>query len=95
VSTYPADQSSWRLVRMAANPTIGAPDNDLVAVAVIDPKRGSLGDGNQAGSFFLQGPAGSRDDYRLNVALDRNGRAFVCEPAAAPSKLPQFTNKRC
>ena len=95
VSSYPGTQSSWRLVRMQANPTLGPNDADLVGVAVVDPKRGGLGDENQAGTYFLQSPEGGRSDYRLSVAIDRNGRAFVCEPSAAPDKLPQFTNKRC
>lgn len=95
VSRYPDTQSSWRLARMADNPTLGPNDADLIGVAVIDPKRGSLGDDNQTGVFSLQSPDGGRSDYRLNVAIDRNGRAFVCEPSAAADKLPQFTNKRC
>ena len=95
VATYPVDQSSWRQVRVPESPTIGPNDADLSGVAVIDPKRGSLGDENQAGIFPLQSQPGGRFDYRLNVALDRNGRAFVCEPSAAQDKLPQFTKKRC
>ena len=95
VARYPDTQSSWRQVRMPSNPTLGPNDADLIGVAVIDPKRGSLGDDNQAGIYALQSPEGGRSSYRLNVVIDRNGRAFVCEPSTAADKLPQFTNKRC
>ena len=95
VARYPDTQSSWRGVRTAGNPTLGEPDSDTVGVAVIDPKRGSLGNDLHAGGFLLQSADGSRSNYRLNVVVDRIGRAFVCEPSTATDKLPQFTNKRC
>ncbi len=95
VATYPSDQRDWRRIRVPANPTLGAPDMDAIGVAVIDPKRGGLGDPTQAGVFQFQSPAGGNTDYRLNVSVDRNGRAFLCEPVAAPDKLPQYTNRRC
>lgn len=95
VARYPADQSSWRGVRTPGNPTLGDPDTDTVGVAVIDPKRGGLGNDLHAGGFLLRSSEGGRHDYRLNVTIDRNGRAFVCEPASATDKLPQFINKRC
>lgn len=95
VATYPEDQNDWRGSRMPSNPTLGSPDTDQIAVVLIDPKRGGLLDPTLAGVFPLQSPPGGTTDYRLNVAVDRNGRAFVCEPAAAPDKLPQYVNRRC
>ena len=95
VSSYPPAQTAWRQVRVPANPTLGPTDTDLVGVAVIDPKRGQLGDPNQAGTFFLQSPEGGNRDFRLNIVVDRNGRAFTCEPTSVSDKLPQFTDKRC
>jgi prepilin-type N-terminal cleavage/methylation domain-containing protein len=95
VARYPSEQSNWRGVRVAANPTIGNDDGDLSAVVVIDPKRGNITEATDAGMFLLRSPEGGREDYRLNVSIDRNGRALLCEPAAAPSKLPQYIERRC
>lgn len=94
VATFPTDQDEWRKLRVPSNPTLGTPDDDLVGVVVLDPKRGSITNAAHAGVFSLQS-APATTDYRLNVAIDRNGRAFLCEPAAAPSKLPQYLSRRC
>ena len=95
VATWPENQSAWRGVRVPGLPTLGSPDDDALGDAVIDPKRGELTDPTHAGIFQLQSPAGGSTDYRLNLSIDRNGRAYICEPAAAPSKLPQYVNRRC
>lgn len=95
VATWPDNQAAWRGVRITGLPTLGSPDDDSLGDAVIDPKRGDLTDPAHAGTFSLQSPVGGNTDYRLNVSIDRNGRAYVCEPSAAPSKLPQYTNRRC
>lgn len=95
VARWPENQSDWRAVRPNGNPTLGTPDTDLLGDAILDPKRGNLTDPAHAGMFPLMSPAGGRSEYRLNVAFDRNGRAFICEPAAAPDKLPQYVNRRC
>lgn len=92
VSAYPQSQAEWRSLRVPAVTTIGGGGSGVV---VIDPKRGNITQVGDAGVFSLQSPASGATDYRLNIVVDRNGRAFVCEPAAAPSKLPQFTNRRC
>lgn len=95
VSSYPSTQGEWRGIRMPSNPTLGDDDADTQGVAVIDPRRGNLTDAADAGQLLIQSPASGNSDYRLNVAIDRNGRAVVCEPAATPSKLPQYVNRRC
>jgi type IV fimbrial biogenesis protein FimT len=94
LSNYPASQSDWRGARFLGNPTIGDTDTDATGVVVLDPKRGNIAEAGDVGSFFLQSPANGRE-YRLNFAIDRNGRGFICEPSAATNKLPQFTNRRC
>lgn len=91
VSTYPPEQSVWRGVRLASAATIGGDSDGLV----IDPKRGDLFDADDAGSILLRSSTGGSADYRLNIVFDRNGRALVCEPADAPDKIPQFTDRRC
>lgn len=94
VARFPADQAEWRRVRVAGVSTLGGSTAAAGAV-VIDPKRVSITDRNDDGQILLRSPDGGAQDYRLNVAIDRNGRAVVCEPSAAPSKIPAFTNLRC
>lgn len=97
VGAFPADQSQWRGVRIFPAPnttTLGDDDSDVIGVAAINPKRGTLTDRGDAGRISLRGPTGSMD-YRLDIIIDGNGRAFQCEPAAAPSKIPDFTDRRC
>lgn len=95
VGAYPATQPDWQGVRPGTSlPTLGDVDTDNDGVAVIDPKRGTLTDRGDAGSIFLRGPIGSQD-YRLNVAIDGNGRAFQCEPSTAPNGMPDFSDRRC
>lgn len=94
VSAYPATQQEWRRVRVASLPTVGDTDTDASGVFVIDPKRANLTESSDAGRILLQAPAGG-PDYRLDVLVDRNGRASTCEPAAAVDKLPNFQSRRC
>lgn len=91
VASWPSTQGEWRGVRVASAATIGSDSDGLI----IDPKRGSLMDADDAGSILLQSSTSGSADYRLNVAFDRNGRAFLCEPGDAPDKMPQYTNRRC
>ena len=90
VAAYPAAQIDWKGVRVASTTTVGGGSG----VAIIDPKRGNLTQSGDAGHILLQGPTGGRD-YRLDVVIDRNGRAELCEPSAAPAKLPDYQNRRC
>lgn len=96
VASYPAVQADWKGVRVASNPTLGEDDgSSAIGVAVIDPKRGGLTQPADAGAILLRSPAGGSLDYRVNIVIDRNGRAFLCEPTTAPSKLPEFSNRQC
>ncbi len=98
VATGPvSNQTEWRSILVDTATTLG---NDDGGVIVIDPKRGNITDpgtgiNGDEGRIFLKTPNSDNANYRLNVVFDRNGRAVVCEPAAAPNKLPQFTNRRC
>lgn len=94
VSRFPASQDEWRGIRIPSLPTLGDTDTDTDGVAVIDPKRGVLTDRGDAGRMSLRSPEGSMD-YRLDVFVDGNGRVFQCEPAAAPSKIPDFGDRQC
>ncbi|HET6435223.1 MAG TPA: prepilin-type N-terminal cleavage/methylation domain-containing protein [Xanthomonadaceae bacterium] len=96
VSLYPASQADWNGVRVASNPTLGEGDGSSAnGVAVINPKRAGLTESADAGRILLRSPANGPMDYRLDVVIDRNGRAFQCEPGAAPSKLSDYTSRRC
>jgi prepilin-type N-terminal cleavage/methylation domain-containing protein len=91
IARFPADQSEWRRVRVPAAATLG----QGTGMVTIDPKRGNISDPADAGAVLLQGPPLGVMDYRLNFLVDRNGRAILCEPTAAPSKLPQYADRRC
>jgi type IV fimbrial biogenesis protein FimT len=91
ISRFPTNQGEWRRVRVPADSTLGGGSGDVV----IDPKRGNITDTGDAGVIFLQSPDGGSTDYRLNFVVDRNGRGVLCEPAAAPSKLPQYSDRQC
>jgi prepilin-type N-terminal cleavage/methylation domain-containing protein len=90
VAAYPPLQADWRGVRVASASTVGAGSG----VAVIDPKRGNLTQPGDVGRILLQAPNGPQD-YRLDVVIDRNGRAVICEPSAAPAKLSDYQERRC
>ncbi len=100
ISNFPAKadeggQAEWRGVQAVGNPTIGdVDDSDFSGVVVLDPKRGNLAQAGDVGTVSLRSPP-SGLDYRLNFTIDRNGRAYICEPTGATNKLPQFTDRRC
>ena len=91
VSRFPENQAEWRRTRMAAASTLGAGSGNVI----IDPKRGNITDPGDAGGIFLQSPEGASNDYRLNFMIDRNGRGVLCQPAAAPNKMPQYSDRQC
>lgn len=94
VNSYPADQSEWRGVTAVGNPTLGPTDTDSVGVALIDHKRGGLVNRTDAGGIALKSPLGG-SDYRLNIAVDGNGRAVICQPNTGTAQVPQYSNKSC
>lgn len=92
VARYPGSQSEWKGVRYFGDP---ADFNSNEGVAVIDPKRAGLALPSQFGAWTMESSAGG-PDYRLNVNIDRFGRALACEPEdASIDKMPQFTRRRC
>lgn len=92
VSAYPSNQSEWRGITVASATTLGDDDGGVI---VINPKRGNVTETGDVGRIFLGMPTSTNANYRLSIDFDRNGRAVICEPAAAANKLPQFTNRRC
>lgn len=96
VAVFPADQGAWQGVRIAsATPTTLGGAAAASGAVVIDPKRANLTESADAGNIALRSPAGPGGEYQLSVAIDRNGRAFICEPAAAPRKIPKYADRQC
>jgi len=96
VALFPAEQDAWQGVRTAsATPTTLGGAAGASGAVVIDPKRANLTEAADAGVIELRSPAGPGGEYRLSVAIDRNGRAYVCEPADAPRSIPKYASRKC
>lgn len=94
VSIFPADpatgQEEWRGVTLIGTPTLGT----NTGVAVIEPKRTGLTSSAMAGAITFKGPAGRRD-YRVNLLVDRYGRAVLCGSNGAPDTMSDYTSRKC
>ena len=91
VARFPGDQDEWRQVTLAGTPSLGS---DLDGLAIIEPKRTNLTDASAAGAMTLAGPPG-RWSYRLNLSVDRFGRAMLCESTAAVDHLSDYGTRQC
>ena len=102
VSAFPAPptvafdtQAEWRgvtfVVASGTTPTLGGTDQK---VAVIEPKRGGLANALQAGVLTFSVPSGGKS-YKLNMSIDRFGRAVLCESASATAKMSDYANRSC
>jgi len=91
IARFPQDQREWRRIRVPSATTLGSGGG----VIVIDPKRGNITQSADAGVVSLQSPLGGSQDYRLNIAIDRNGRAFICQPDTGNASLAQYSNRQC
>jgi prepilin-type N-terminal cleavage/methylation domain-containing protein len=94
VARFPEDQGQWGgvtyVVVSGTTPTLGGGN----AVAVLEPKRGSLATPSQAGLITLAGPPG-KNEYKLNMTIDALGRAVLCESDSAGSKMSDYLTRRC
>jgi prepilin-type N-terminal cleavage/methylation domain-containing protein len=91
ITHYPSDQAEWRGVTLSdADLTLGQD----TGVVVIDPKFTTLTEIDDAGSFTLVDPVGSKA-YLLNMHVDRMGRAFLCESTGAVDHMSDYTNRVC
>jgi len=95
VARFPGagNQSEWKGVTLSATaPTLGS---DLDGLAVIEPKRTALTDPDAAGTISLIGAPG-HFSYKLNLHVDRFGRAMLCESTTgADDHLPDFGSRQC
>ena len=94
VGQYPSEQSDWRGVGWMAAPTMGDNGTADVGVVVLEPRRGALSEPGDIGNVVLRSNP-DVVDYRLQFNVDARGRVVLCEPAAAPDKLPDFVDRRC
>jgi prepilin-type N-terminal cleavage/methylation domain-containing protein len=90
IAVFPADQAEWRGVTLSGTPTLGQD----TGVAVIDPKLTKLTESADAGTVSLAGPAGHYA-YKLNLAVDRFGRGYLCESTSASDHLAEYTARQC
>jgi len=93
VGRWPEVQTDWNDVTISGTPTLG-PSGANAGVTVIEPKRTSLVDSTDEGVVSFAGPPGGKS-YRLNLLIDRFGRAKVCESAGATDKMSDFYERRC
>jgi hypothetical protein len=92
IANFPGqgNQGNWNGVTLSGTPTLG---NDK-GVVVIDPKLTQLTNANDAGTLSLNGPSGT-NAYKLNLAVDRLGRGYLCESKSATSHMSDYTERQC
>lgn len=94
IARFPSDQGEWNRVTLGGI-TLGGGSNlsDIEAV-VIEPKRTNLVLPADAGTISLVGPSG-RFHYRVNMNVDRFGRAMLCESTSATDHLSDYATRQC
>lgn len=94
VARFPGDQGDWNGATLSGM-TLGAGTfPGALEPVVIEPKRTQLIVPADAGTITLTGP-GTRFDYRLNMNVDRFGRASLCESENATDHLSDFATRKC
>ena len=100
VARFPSDmgdsQAEWNLVTLGSY-KLGAsdwPTSSTIQPAIIEPKRSSLTSTSAAGSITLIGPPG-RFSYKMNLVVDKFGRAVTCDSNSATHHLPEYNDRRC
>lgn len=96
VARFPDDNGEWKGSTLSGV-TIGTSNWPTVATlkpVVIEPKRTSLTVPGNVGTITLAGPPGRRA-YLLRMNVDQMGRAVLCEPTSATSKMSDFGGRRC
>lgn len=90
----PNNQSEWRGVSLAGVTLGGGTVITAIQPALIEPKRTNLVVAADDGSITLAGPTG-RLAYKVNLQVDRFGRAVLCESTSATHQLPDYGTRRC
>ena len=94
VGRFPGDQSQWNRTLLSGVTLGGGTDITDIQPVVIEPKRTNLVVSADAGTVTLVSPAG-RFQYRLNLHVDRLGRAMLCESTGAVDHLSDFGSRTC
>lgn len=94
VARFPADQSEWKGVTLSGVTLGGGTDLTDIEPAVIESKRTNLVVAGDDGSISLLGPPG-RFSYRVNLRVDRFGRAMLCESTSATHHLSDYGTRQC
>lgn len=94
VARFPAAQSEWNGVSLVGLTLGGGASPADAQAVVIEPKRTALVVPSDRGSISF-GAVSGRHDYRLNLHVDRFGRALVCESTSAQDAMSDFTQRRC
>lgn len=92
IANFPGqgNQGAWNGVTLSGTPALG----EDKGVVVIDSKLTQLTDADDAGTLSLNGPPG-RNAYKLNLAVDRLGRGYLCESTSATSHMSDYNDRQC
>lgn len=94
IARFPDAQSEWNGIALVGLTLGGGASPADAQAVVIEPKRTILAVPSDRGSISL-GATSGRLAYRLNLHVDRFGRALVCESTSAPDAMSDFTQRRC
>jgi prepilin-type N-terminal cleavage/methylation domain-containing protein len=98
VASFPAvdptsgelQMGQWQGVTLEGTPTLGSD----TGVAVVESRRTALIDPAMEGTITFAAPEGA-NDYRLNLFIDRQGRAVLCQSNSAPDKMSDYLHRDC
>jgi type IV fimbrial biogenesis protein FimT len=94
IARFPDSQSDWNRVTLTGVTLGGGTTLANIEPVVIEPKRTSLVVPADDGSVTLSGPTG-RFNYKVNLLVDRFGRAQLCESTSATDHMSDFANRQC
>lgn len=98
VARFPADmvasQAEWNRVTLSGVTLGGGTLITTIYPAVIEPKRTTLTESGDDGTITLLGPPG-HFSYKMNLSVDKFGRALICESTSSTHDLPDYADKKC
>jgi len=98
VARFPADmgasQSEWNRVTLSGVTLGGGTLITAIQPAVIEPKRATLTVSADDGTITVLGPPGNFS-YKMNLSVDKFGRALICQSTASTHNLPDYADKKC
>jgi type IV fimbrial biogenesis protein FimT len=94
IARFPDSQSDWNRVTLTGVTLGGGTTLANIEPVVIEPKRTSLVVPADDGSVTLSGPTG-RFNYKVNLLVDRFGRAQLCESTSATDHMSDFAKRQC